>query len=131
MKTAIVGFILIIMSVYSLGINISISEKDIRQDEIELSTDNAIRQTIKNAKIKEMYQIKDEDEMMADFNRTLLTQINSDSEITVKVYGINYQEGMMNIEVISKFKYFNGVEDEVSVRRTIIFNGGKIEGQNN
>lgn len=127
MKSALLGFTLIAVIVFSLGINISIAEKDIRKDEIELSTNNAIRQTITNAKIKEMYKIGSEDEMMSDFNRTLLTQISSNSEITVKVYGLNYEEGLMNIEVISKFKYFNGKPGKVSVKKTIIFNDIKIE----
>lgn len=122
MKTMITGITLILIMVLSLGINISIAEKDIRQDEIELSTNNAIRQSMNNAKIKEMYSIENDEELMSEFNRTLLTQINSDSNITVKVYGINYDEGLMNIEVISDFKYFNGADGKVSVRKTIIFN---------
>lgn len=128
MKTGITGTILFMVIILSAFINLSITTENVRLEEIEQALGNAQRQTIENTKIKEMYQINSEEELMAEFNRNLLTQISSDSDITVRVLDADYEEGMLDVEVIAKFKYPTGKDGKVSVRKTIIYDAAQIEG---
>lgn len=128
MKTGITGTILFMVIILSAFINLSITTENVRLEEIEQALANAQRQTIENTKIKEMYQINSEEELMAEFNRNLLTQISSDSDITVRVLDADYEEGMLDVEVIAKFKYPTGKDGKVSVRKTIIYDAAQIEG---
>ena len=59
-------------------------------------------------------------EFIADFMEALLVQINSDCSIKVNVLDVDYQKGLLSVEVIEKYKHPIGTEGQVSVKRTVI-----------
>ena len=116
---------LLVMTLMVL-IHMSISTEAIRQNELDTSLNYAIRSTMEVAKVKETYKIETEEELLAEFNKNLLTKINSDSDIEVQVLGIDLKEGFLDVKVISHFKYPTGADGQVESRKTIIFDeGGK------
>ncbi len=55
------------------------------------------------------YSVNSNDELVADFMEALLVQINSDSTVVVNVLDVDYQKGLLSVEVIEKYKppYWN------------------------
>lgn len=109
------------------AIHMSIMTTDIRQNEIETSINNAARVTLYNTKISKSYEISTEDEMIAEFNKNLLSQINSDSDITVKVLDADVEEGLLDVEVTASYKYPNGKEGSITSRKTVIYENTPLE----
>lgn len=121
MKNAIIGITMIIVICLLSLIHMSITTENVRQNELDKSMNTAIRTTMDMSKVKKTYEISSEEELMAEFNRNLLSQIHSDSDIEVQVMGINLKEGLLDIKVVSKFKYPTGAKGQVESRKTIIF----------
>jgi len=120
MKNAIIGATMIIVMVLLSLIHMSITTTDVRQNELDKALNSAIRTTMEIAKTKETYPIETEEEFIAEFNKNLLSSISSDSDIEVQVMGVNLEEGMLDVKVISKYKFPTGAEGKVYSRKTLI-----------
>ena len=75
---------------------------------------------VENQLDSKTYSVSSNDEFIADFMEALLVQINSDSSIKVNVLDVDYQKGLLSVEVIEKYKHPIGTEGQVSVKRTVI-----------
>lgn len=120
MKNAIIGATMIIVMVLLSLIHMSITTTDVRQSELDKALNSAVRTTMEIAKTKETYPIETEEEFIAEFNKNLLSSISSDSDIEVQVMGVDLEEGMLDVKVISKFKFPTGADGQVSSRKTVI-----------
>ena len=121
MKNTIIGTTMMLVMVLMVLIHMSITAENVRQSELDMGLNYAIRTTMEVAKVKETYPIGSENELIAEFNKNLLTKISSDSDIEVQVMGIDLEEGFLDVKVISKFKYPTGADGQVEARKTIIF----------
>lgn len=92
-----------------------------RQDELDRAVSAAAKQTVKDSQISEQTEINSNEEMIAHFVNLLSVSINSDSDLSVEVMGADYEEGMLDVLVTSKFKYINGKNGTLSVRKCAIF----------
>ena len=120
MKNAILGSTIIILICLSTLIHTSLSTTSIRQNELDDAINRAMRTTMEVAKEKKTYAITTDEELIAEFNRNLLTSISSDSDIEVQVMGVNAAEGFLDVQVVSKYKFPTGADGKVSARKTML-----------
>ena len=91
-----------------------------RQNELNRAVDSALQDTVNNQFDKTTYSVNSNDELVADFIEALLVQINSDCSVKVNVLDVDYQKGLLSVEVIEKYKHPIGTEGQVSVKRTVV-----------
>lgn len=115
----IIGIAVIIMLV-SMTLLAAQSKMD-RMDELTRAVSAATKQTVTESQIYGQEQIKSDKEMVAQFMQFLSTSINSNGEVYVEVMGVNYKEGLLDVLVKEKFKYFNGKTDTICVRKCAIY----------
>ncbi|MEA5008187.1 hypothetical protein [Clostridium tyrobutyricum] len=120
MKNVFLGFGITICSITAIVIVMTLWGINIRQNELNNAVNGALKETIENQFDSKTYSINSNDELVADFMEALLVQINSDSTVVVNVLDVDYQKGLLSVEVIEKYKHPIGTEGQVSVKRTAI-----------
>lgn len=99
----------------------SVSGRDARRSELEESLTNAIEQTMQVSYLEKTYSIKNEEELIADFTGNFFSQIASDSDISIEILNVDFNNGCMDVQATEKFKYFTGKTGEIKIRKTVIF----------
>jgi hypothetical protein len=117
MKTNVVAFGLCIVVVLCLMIHVSVTKRTSIENEVYDSLEQAIDQSLEVINTKP-YQVVSDEELVAEFNKALLLNAASDSEVSVKVYGVDYKQGYIDVEVSGKFVYGNGKEGVVKCRKS-------------
>ena len=113
----VVGFgVIILLTVLILA---SVTSKSNRSYEIKQSLNTAIQQSAKVLN-DERYKIESDAQMVAEFNRNLLLQLDSNSKISVEVYSVDYEKGMLDTQITLTFQYPHGKEDTVKTRKTVL-----------
>ena len=120
MKSVFLGFGITICSIISIVIVMTLCGTNIRQNELNRAVDSAIKDTVENQFDDTTYSVNSNDEFVADFMEALLVQINSDCSVVVNVLDVDYQKGLLSVEVIEKYIHPIGTEGKVSVQRTVI-----------
>ena len=120
MKSVFLGFGITICSIISIVIVMTLCGTNIRQNELNRAVDSAIKDTVENQFDDTTYSVNSNDEFVADFMEALLVQINSDCSVVVNVLDVDYQKGLLSVEVIEKYIHPIGTEGNVSVKRTVI-----------
>jgi hypothetical protein len=118
MKNVFLGFGITICSIIAIVIVMTLCGINIRQNELNNAVNGALKETIENQFDSKTYSVNSNDELVADFLEALLVQINSDSTVVVNVLDVDYQKGLLSVEVIEKYKHPIGTEGQVSVKRT-------------
>ena len=120
MKNVFLGFGITICSIISIVIVMTLCGTNMRQNELNRAVDSAVQDTVENQFDNKTYSVSSNDEFVADFIEALLVQINSDCDIKVNVLDVDYQKGLLSVEVTEKYKHPIGTEGQVSVIRTVI-----------
>lgn len=120
MKNVFLGFGITICAIVSIVIVITLCGTNMRQNELNRAVDSALQDTVENQFDSKTYSVSSNDEFVADFVEALLVQINSDCSIKVNVLDVDYQKGLLSVEVIENYKHPIGIEGQVSVKRTVI-----------
>ena len=120
MKSVFLGFGITICSIISIVIVMTLCSTNMRQNELNRAVDSAIKDTVENQFDDTTYSVNSNDEFVADFMEALLVQINSDCSVVVNVLDVDYQKGLLSVEVIEKYIHPIGTEGNVSVKRTVI-----------
>ncbi len=120
MKSVFLGFGITICSIISIVIVMTLCGTNMRQNELNRAVDSAIKDTVENQFDDTTYSVNSNDEFVADFMEALLVQINSDCSVVVNVLDVDYQKGLLSVEVIEKYIHPIGTEGNVSVKRTVI-----------
>lgn len=120
MKNVFLGFGITICSIIAIVIVMTLWGINIRQNELNNAVNGALKETVENQFDSKTYSVNSNDELVADFMEALLVQINSDSTVVVNVLDVDYQKGLLSVEVIEKYKHPIGTEGQVSVKRTAI-----------
>lgn len=110
----------VIVILTTMILSVDINKMD-RQDELDRAVSGAAKQTVKDSQISEQTEINSNEDMIAHFVNLLSVNINSDSDLSVEVMGVDYEEGMLDVHVTSEFKYLNGKNGTLSVRKCAIF----------
>lgn len=121
MKNLFYGSILLILFFITVGISLSIHGRSTRQNEMNNILSAALEQSLENAMTGSNYQITSNEEMVADFTQTLLSQVDSKSQITINVLNADIENGIFSVEIIEEFKYPNGKTGSLSYQKTAIY----------
>lgn len=120
MKNVFLGFGITICAIISIIIVMTLCGTNMRQNELNRAVDSALQDTVENQFDSKTYSVSSNDEFIADFMEALLVQVNSDCSIKVNVLDVDYQKGLLSVEVIEKYKHPIGIEGQVSVKRIVI-----------
>lgn len=120
MKSIFLSFGLMVCSVVSIVIVMTLCGISIRTNELNDAVDIALHSTVENQMDETTYSVESNEAFIADFLQVLLVQIQSDSAIEVNVLDVDYEKGLLSVEVISKYQHPFGTEGQVAVRRTVI-----------
>lgn len=120
MKNVFLGFGITICAIISIIIVITLCGTNMRQNELNRAVDSAVQDTVENQFDNKTYSVSSNDEFIADFIEALLVQINSDCSVKVNVLDVDYQKGLLSVEVIEKYKHPIGTDGQVCVKRTVI-----------
>ena len=120
MKNVFLGFGITICAIISIIIVMTLCGTNMRQNELNRAVDSALQETVENQFDSKTYSVSSNDEFIADFMEALLVQVNSDCSIKVNVLDVDYQKGLLSVEVIEKYKHPIGTEGQVSVKRIVI-----------
>ncbi len=120
MKNVFLGFGITICAIISIAIVMTLCGTNMRQNELNRAVDSALQDTVENQFDSKTYSVSSNDEFIADFMEALLVQVNSDCSIKVNVLDVDYQKGLLAVEVIEKYNHPIGTEGQVSVKRIVI-----------
>lgn len=120
MKNAFLGFGITFCAIISIVIVMTLCGTNMRQNELNRSVDIALYGTVDTQFDEKTSFASSNDEFIAEFINALLVQINSDCSVKINVLDVDYQKGLLSVEVIEKFKHPIGKEGQVSVKRTVM-----------
>lgn len=124
MKTIVKGFCMLVIILFFILMMLGIFNKTSRQYEIDTSLNSAIMQTM-NVLNDQRYIISSNEELISELHRNLLLQINSDCDLDIYIYEVDYLKGILDVEVTATFNYSDNREGAVTSRKTVIID--KIE----
>ena len=119
MKTIVSGLGVIIVFILNLLIHNSIINLTSRATELNLAINNAMVET-QRVLYDKSYTITNSEEYLAEFTQNLVQYMNSNSDITIKVYSADEELGFLDVGVISSYTNFAGEKREYEERRTSI-----------
>lgn len=120
MKTAIVSCVLAFLLVITSLILFTIYGQNTRQNELEDSLSITIEQALENLKTNQNYSVANTEEFVADFVENLIISIDSDSEVKVEILSVDYEKGLLDVNVTETFDQPNGSVSSISCRKTVI-----------
>ena len=119
-QTVIVSGFIVVILITALTI-LSVESKQDRKDELERVVAAAVKQTVKDSQIKEQKIIKSDKDRIANFVQNVCISLKAKGDISVKVMGVDYKEGLLDVYVLEKFEYLTGKNGTVSVRKCAIY----------
>lgn len=109
-----------VIVVLFLGVFIALHGRSLRQNETEQSLESAMEHVMEQIRVEGDQAFADRDEFVAEFIEALLAQIDSDSEISVRVLKADEKKGLLSVEVVETYEHPNGAKGNVSAQRTMI-----------
>lgn len=126
MKTAVIGYIMVMLLVLSgVAIN-TVGSKQIRQNELDSNLYAKMKKSLEILKV-DSTPVEDE-KLAADAVEGVLQGIKSNGDYEVHVYKADPQEGKLDMEVRGTYKQVLG-EGKVSARRSIVYDDWKTKEQ--
>ena len=89
-----------------------------RKSEMEDAAEISMRNSLKAVGIHKMYAV-DESGMEAELLREFASNINSDTDYTLRIMDIS-RDGLLDVELTADFVHMNGVRDQRRLRKTMI-----------
>mgnify|MGYP006964446827 FL=1 len=118
MKSVIKYSILLICFSVSILLLMDINSISQRKSEMEDAVEISMRNSLKAVGIHKMYAV-DESGMEAELLREFASNINSDTDYTLRIMDIS-RDGLLDVELIADFVHMNGVRDQRRLRKTMI-----------
>ena len=123
MKHTVYGISLALLVVMVVAIVLGISGKNVRKNEMETSLNTAIEQSLerlRQEKTYDSYETEAYQELITDFHRLLLAQIESDSELQVDILTADTKKGILDVRVTQRFRTILGKEKKAVCRKSVI-----------
>lgn len=117
MRQIMAAFILVCILLGGIRCIYSMESRQLHQEELEIAMEMAMRHSLTAAAVKKNYSITGNQELYADFLGELFLILGADAECEIKVYEINLEEGVMDIETTACFTLPGGRKDKVSCRK--------------
>lgn len=120
MKNVIIASGLVLIIILTAVISLTVYSHNTRQNEVEEALAVAVEQALENLKISPEYPVQNEKEFLADFVQRLVLGLNSDSDITVNILAVDYEKGLLDVEVVETYQQLIGKRGTASYRKTVI-----------
>lgn len=120
LKSVFLAMGLFLCSIVSIVIVMTFSGTMIRQNELEHAVELALMNTAENQWKERIYSVTNNDELLVEFLEELLVQVTSDATIQVNVLEIDYEKGLLSVEVIEHYVHPIGTNGQISVNRTVV-----------
>ena len=88
-----------------------------RRNEVETALNAAVEQALGQVQSSKGYAIGSREELIAEFNRILLLQMESDSDLQVNILTANVEKGVLDVEVRENYRNILGKPEEVTCRK--------------
>lgn len=121
MKQVIISAVCVSAILSVLAIQSVIDGKASYVQELEDALSVSVSQTMKEVMEQESFGIENRNEFIAAFLQALVMRTNSDVDMTVCVISADIERGLLDVEVKERFNFLNMGEQEISLRRTVIF----------
>ncbi len=120
MKHMIYGIALLVVTIMVIAGALIVSGRDVRENETDKALNTAVEQTLDQLKKYGSYEIGNEQELIADFQQSLLMHISSDAGIQVKILTANTKKGVLDVEITETYKTVNDKVKQAVCRKTVI-----------
>lgn len=120
MKQAVLGTVVLSITLIVASILFSLDSRSIRQQEIENALEEALKSCAESIWVNSTYAAQTENEFAADLIQTITTQIESDSAVSIRILDLDNEKGIVSAEAVLKYKYQNGKTGTVSTVKTVI-----------
>lgn len=120
MKQAVLGTVVLSITLIVASILFSLDSRSIRQQEIENALDEALKSCAESIWVNSTYAAQTENEFAADLIQTITTQIESDSAVSIRILDLDNEKGIVSAEAVLKYNYPNGKTGTVSTVKTVI-----------
>ena len=100
---------------------LSINTDIVRKNELKRVVASSLKQSVEKTSMADKSGIDSNKKLVAEFINNLIVSLNSSGSIKVEVMGVDYRSGMLDVLVTEKYKYINGREGEISVRKCAVF----------
>lgn len=127
MKNLVISIFTALLGICCLAIVCSITGRDARSMELRENVGSAVENTVEQAGNGAAYGITGNEELLADFLEEMCFGLVSDAAVSMKVWGANWEKGLLGIEVSEMFHYPNGKEGHVRESRMVCFDQKKKE----
>lgn len=121
MKQVIISAVCVSAILSVLAIQSVVDGKASYIQELEDALSVSVSQTMKEVMEQESFGIENRNEFVAAFLQALVMRTNSDVDMTVYIISADVERGLLDIEVKERFNFLNMGEQEISIRRTVIF----------
>lgn len=120
MKQAVLGTVVLSITLIVASILFSLDSRSIRQQEIENALEEALKSCAESIWVNSTYAAQTENEFAADLIQTITTQIESDSAVSIRILDLDNEKGIVSVEAVEKYRYPNGKTGTVSTAKTVI-----------
>ncbi len=120
MRTILVGFTIVIITVVSIVIVLSFSGKMIRTNELNHAVNHALFATMKEQFDKDETNYEEDIQLVETFEESLFQQIDSDGDIEIDILLVDAKKGILSVGVSSNFIDLTGNEREIKVEQTVL-----------
>lgn len=120
MKHTVYGVALAIMGLLIVAAVMTVSGRDVRENEMDKALNTAVEQSLEQLKEEGGYEIADYRELVADFNQALLLHISSDSDLIVNILTADLDRGVLDVQITEAYKTTSGKTKETTCRKTVI-----------
>lgn len=117
MRQLIAAFLLFLFLAGGINCVYSMESKQLHQEELEIAMESAMRHSLEAARIKKNNSISNEKELYADFLGELMLTLGAEAEYEITVYELDLENGIMDIQIISKFSLPGGTEAQAKCRK--------------
>ncbi len=115
-STICIGVVLIGCMTYTVW-----EGRSIYESELETALAEAVAQTVEEVMEEEKFGIQQRNEFVAAFLQKFVQCSEHDVDMTVRVISADPEKGLLDIEVCEKPIFLGGVEKEITVRKTVVF----------
>ncbi|MBE5968808.1 MAG: hypothetical protein E7242_01095 [Lachnospiraceae bacterium] len=122
MRAALMGICFIFIFGFSTITQCVITDVATRCDEVKMTFDDSVRDTMQAMLCTKAYSIDEIDDFMADFIETFMFENSANSKFKIEVSSIDAEAGIANVQVSSYFKVASGKWKQITVENAVVFN---------
>ncbi len=126
MRTVVIAVISISSMLFVIMIQSTVNTVTRHKESLEGAMTAAMYQTMSEVMERDSYGIRDANQMVAAFLQAMIQRMDTDMDLTVKIYDVDRERGRMDVEAVGCYELPNHKKKEVRVRRQIVFEGEKV-----